>query len=80
MNFFRRVEQKYVLSKDEYFNLMDKIKDKINKDKYYKSSICNLYFDTDNNDLIINSLEKPLFKRKIRLRSYNVSKLDDDVF
>lgn len=80
MNFFRRVEQKYVLSKDEYLKLIDVIKGRINKDKYYKSTICNLYFDTDNNDLIVNSLEKPLFKRKVRLRSYNVPNINDDVF
>ena len=77
---FRRIEKKYVLSEELYNKLMENIKDHIEKDYYYKSTICNIYFDNDNNDLIINSLDKPLFKEKIRLRSYGIPKLDDDVY
>ena len=33
-----------------------------------------------NNDLIINSLEKPVFKDKFRIRSYNKSTLEDNIF
>ncbi|MBR3898312.1 MAG: polyphosphate polymerase domain-containing protein [Bacilli bacterium] len=80
MNFFRRVEQKYVLSEKEYLKLLDLINNHIEKDKYFESTVCNLYFDTDNDDLIIKSLEKPKFKQKIRLRSYNVPNLDSKVF
>lgn len=52
----------------------------IKQDKFFESVICNIYFDTKNNDLIIHSLEKPLFKDKIRLRSYQIPELDEDVF
>ena len=33
-------------------------------DKYFKSTICNIYFDTVNNDLIINSLENQYLRKK----------------
>ena len=42
--------------------------------------ICNIYFDSQNNDLIINSINKPIYKEKVRVRSYNVPTLDDKVF
>lgn len=80
MNFFRRIEQKYVLTENEYKNLLKKIEKHLEKDIYYESTICNIYFDTENNDLIINSLEKPTFKQKVRLRSYEVPQKQDKVF
>lgn len=79
-NIFKRVEQKYLLTEQEYKLLFKKINKYLIKDKYFKSTICNIYFDTINNDLIINSLEKPIFKEKIRLRSYQVPNINDDVF
>ena len=80
MNFFQRVEQKYVLTDEEYNKLFDRISKYIEKDKYYQSTICNIYFDNDANDLIVKSLEKPVFKEKIRVRSYNVPDINDSVF
>ena len=67
---FKRVETKYVLKKDEQEELLERLKPYIEKDKYFKSKIGNLYFDNKNNELVINSLEKPIFKEKIRLRTY----------
>ena len=77
---FKRVEQKYLLTKEQYVKLFDMIKENIKKNKYFETTICNVYFDTDNNDLIINSIEKPIYKHKVRVRSYGVPKLEDDVF
>lgn len=79
-NIFQRVEQKYVLTKDQKENLLKEIDEHIEKDKYFESTICNIYFDTKNNDLIINSLEKPTFKEKLRLRSYGTPNIYSDVF
>ena len=76
----RRKEIKYILTLDQYNKLMERIGDKIEKDQYFKSTICNIYFDTDNDDLIIKSIEKPRYKEKIRLRSYVIPKLDTEVF
>lgn len=80
MEIFNRVEQKYILTKEEYKKLFSKINNYLEKDKYYQSKICNLYFDNDNNDFIVNSLEKPIYKAKIRLRSYSVPNLNDIVY
>ena len=77
---FRRTEKKFVLTQEQYNKLIELIKDNINKDPYYKSTICNIYFDTEKNDLIINSIDKPIYKEKVRLRSYSVPNLNDEVF
>lgn len=79
-NVFKRVEEKYLLTKTKHELLFEKINSYLKKDEYYESTICNIYFDNYNNDLIVNSLEKPIFKEKLRLRSYQVPKLDDEVF
>lgn len=77
---FKRIEQKYVISKEEMDKLFSLINTHLERDNFYKSTVCNIYFDTINNDLIINSIEKPIYKDKIRIRSYNVPTLNDDIF
>jgi len=80
-NIFRRVEEKYLLSKYQKEELLKRIDKYIEKDKFYESTITNIYFDNKNNDLIVNSLEKPIYKEKIRLRSYKkLPTLNDEVF
>ena len=79
-NVFKRVETKYLLTDEEYKKLMKKIDKYLMEDRFYKSTICNIYFDTDDYDIINKSLDKPPFKQKVSLRSYNVPNLDDDVF
>lgn len=77
---FQRIEEKYLITEEKKTKLLNKISSHIECDDYFKSSIHNIYFDTDNNDLIINSLEKPIFKDKFRIRSYKIPKEDDEVF
>ena len=67
---FNRVEKKYVIDKDNYNALMKKIEKKMDKDGYFCSEVYNIYFDTPNYDLIIQSIDQPLFKEKLRARSY----------
>lgn len=76
----RRIEKKYILDEDTYHTLIDIIQKYIDKDGYYKYSILNIYFDTENYDLIKTSLEKPIYKEKIRLRSYKVPTKKDNVY
>lgn len=40
------------------------------KDEYGKHTISNIYFDTGNFELIRHSIEKPVYKEKLRLRAY----------
>lgn len=77
---FERTEVKYILTESTYKILFDKIRKHLKKDKYYESHICNIYFDTDNYDLIVNSINKPIYKEKVRLRSYQVPTKEDKVY
>ncbi len=70
---FKRVEQKYLLDENEYNIIKKSISEHFDKDKYPTSKIYNIYFDNDGHDLIINSLETPVYKEKIRVRKYGDS-------
>ena len=80
INVFRRIEKKYLLTEEQYRLLLEKAKDYIEIDTYDYSTICNIYFDTDDYLLVNRSIEKPLYKEKIRLRSYGVPKKNSKVF
>lgn len=77
---FRRVEKKYIINKEQYEKILLEIKKYMNEDQYGKSTICNIYFDTDQYELIRHSITKPYYKEKIRLRSYNTPKEDSKVY
>ena len=49
-------------------------------DKYGRSTIRNVYYDTDNYRLIRRSIERPIYKEKLRLRSYLRADGDTPVF
>lgn len=67
---FKRVEKKYLLTKEQYEGLMPLINEYMRGDEYGESTICNIYYDTPNNRLIRLSLDKPVYKEKLRLRTY----------
>ena len=81
---FNRKEIKYLLSNDDKEALLSIIDQHMDSDPFNKDgqtySICNLYLDTINDELIVRSLEKPTFKEKIRLRSYGQAGLNDTVY
>ncbi|NBK97030.1 MAG: polyphosphate polymerase domain-containing protein [Erysipelotrichia bacterium] len=76
----QRKEKKYLISKEKYVELMKRLQMYMIEDEYYKSTICNIYYDTNHYDLINTSLQKPLYKEKLRLRSYGVIQENDSVF
>ncbi len=63
-----------------YQKLFEKINNYITVDTYDFSTICNIYFDTDDYLLVNRSIEKPIYKEKVRLRSYGVPKKNSKVF
>ena len=77
---FKRVEKKYMFTIDKYNELMKRLDTKLDPNEFPNSSILNIYFDTDNYDLAIKSIQKPVYKEKIRLRSYNKPSKDSSVF
>ena len=77
---FRRYEKKYLLTKEQYQAMLLGMAPYMKQDRYPHYSISNIYYDTDNYDLIRDSLEKPVYKEKLRLRSYGVPGKHDTVF
>lgn len=77
---FKRYEKKYLLSEKKYRQLRERLQDKLSVDAYGKTTICNIYFDTPNYRLVRASLEKPVYKEKLRLRSYGTPKEGNTVF
>lgn len=77
---FRRTEIKYILSEKQVKSLLWLIEPYLEKDKYFKGTNCSIYYDNDDRYLAIHSLEKPLYKEKVRVRSYGVPGPDDIVF
>ena len=77
---FKRYEKKYLLSDSKYKQLMMRFQDRLVIDNFGKTSICNIYFDTPEHLLIRNSIEKPVYKEKLRLRSYGTPKDGDMVY
>lgn len=77
---FKRYEVKYLLSEKKYRLLRQCLQDKLVVDKFGKITICNIYLDTPDHRLIRSSLEKPIYKEKLRLRSYGTPTEGDMVF
>lgn len=77
---FERTEKKYVITNKQKQQLLDMIKDKICDDEYGESTVCSLYFDTDDYRLIRTSIDKPIYKEKLRLRSYGTPHGNSTVF
>lgn len=77
---FRRIEKKYIVDEPTYEKLIKKLDGHFVKDRYYKSTICNIYYDTPSHQLVRNSIEKPVYKEKLRVRSYGVPNNEDMVF
>lgn len=77
---FKRHEIKYLITINQYINLMNYLSDKVEKDVFYKSTIYNVYYDTDNFELIRKSIEKSIYKEKLRIRSYDKPTLDSSVY
>ena len=77
---FKRIEKKYIVDEPTYEKLIKKLDGHFVKDRYYKSTICNIYYDTPSHQLVRNSIEKPVYKEKLRVRSYGVPNDEDMVF
>lgn len=77
---FNRYEKKYLLNEDTYQILQRKLEPYMAMDQYGVHNIRNIYFDTETDELIRTSIEKPVYKEKFRLRCYGEPKEDSEVF
>lgn len=80
MDVFQRVEKKYLMTAETYQLFQKEIQDYMQADQYGLHTICNIYFDTISDELIRNSIEKPVYKEKLRLRSYGIPNYNSQVF
>lgn len=77
---FKRYEMKYLLNKEQKEKVLQAMEPYMQLDQYGRSTIRNIYYDTDNYRLIRTSLEKPVYKEKLRVRSYIAASPEDIVF
>ncbi len=77
---FKRYEIKYMLTLEQKEKILSAMQDYMSLDKYGRSSIRNIYFDTDSYRLIRRSIDKPAYKEKLRIRSYGKASSDSRVF
>lgn len=77
---FRRYELKYMITKEQKERLQKEMEAYMDPDPHGRSTIQSLYFDTPNFQLVRQSIEKPFYKEKLRLRSYGVANEDTKVF
>ena len=77
---FKRTEIKYLLNRTQYEAFTERMEKIARIDAYGKTQILNIYFDTPDFQLIRTSLEKPVYKEKLRLRTYGTPKEDTNAF
>lgn len=77
---FERHEKKYLLTKKQYKAVRVLLDQHMNEDSFGLHTISSVYYDTDSYEIIRESLAKPKYKEKLRLRSYGTPGPADEVY
>ena len=78
---FKRIETKYVVSKEILDKLIQDLKEYLVEDDYPISTISNIYFDTEDFDILQDEHLGVKRKEKVRMRAYlSQPKIDSQVF
>ena len=77
---FKRYELKYMLTLEQKEKILAAMQPYMQLDQYGRTTIRNIYFDTDTYRIIRRSIEKPIYKEKLRIRSYSRATEDSTVF
>lgn len=64
---FKRYELKYMITKEQKEKLLKAMEPYMALDKYGRTTIRNIYFDTENYRLVRRSIERPAYKEKLRI-------------
>ena len=80
INIFARFEIKYLINYEQRKMMEREMASRMTPDPHGQSTICNIYYDTPDYRLIRRSNEKPVYKEKLRLRSYGKVSKSDTVF
>ncbi len=65
-----RVEHKFPMTKAQQKEFLRRAMPHLEPDRYPEYDLHNIYYDTKDNALIINCLGHPMYKEKLRLRTY----------
>lgn len=68
-----RKELKFVTTRDEMNQLLLEIDNYIEESEFTKQVIHNIYYDNDNDMVIIKSKDSKVFKEKLRIRAYETN-------
>ncbi|MEQ6205112.1 polyphosphate polymerase domain-containing protein [Enterococcus mundtii] len=79
-NVFQRKETKYLIPTAQFHSFLKDLKKQMQIDEYGLHTILSLYFDTPDDRFITNSMTKPKYKEKFRVRSYGISQETSMVF
>ncbi|WP_251213183.1 polyphosphate polymerase domain-containing protein [Adlercreutzia murintestinalis] len=77
---FKRTEKKYCLCAAQRRIICEAVRAQMMPDAYGRHRVNSLYLDTAERSLIARSLEKPLYKEKLRLRWYGPAAPDAPAF
>ena len=77
---FRRYEKKYLVTQEQYDRLAKVFAPRMERDRFSESTISNIYYDTPDFRLIRRSLDQPVYKEKLRLRTYCTPHADTEAF
>lgn len=83
---FNRYEKKYKLTKMQYLRVLEELQIMMIDEATMESrqpnhyTVKNIYYDTDDYQLIKHSLSKPYYKEKLRLRGYDAIDSDSLVY
>ena len=79
-NIFQRHEIKFLADSRQRAYMEQVFADTMIPDPHGESTICNVYYDTPDYRLVRQSQEKPVYKEKLRMRSYGRVSGGDAVF
>lgn len=77
---FSRYELKYLLSPVQKKQVLAAMQPHMKLDGYGRTTIRNIYYDTADYRLVRQSLERPAYKEKLRIRSYSQADTFSPVF
>lgn len=77
---FKRYEIKYMVTADQKDRILKAMEPYMEPDRFGRSTVRNIYFDTDDFVLARHSIAKPDFKEKLRVRSYSKAGAESTVF
>ncbi|GIO20629.1 hypothetical protein J18TS1_37290 [Oceanobacillus oncorhynchi subsp. incaldanensis] len=80
---FKRREQKYLITLEQYSLLLEQIMPYMRSDNFGVDGryvVSSLYFDSDDHKIYFETKNKLAFRQKLRLRTYNETGIEKSAF